>query len=121
MNDQFGVPTSASFIARTTIRCLQALSVDASLSGVYNLVPKGRTNWFDYASLIINVARDFGDAVEPATQLLTPISAKEYRTEAKRPLNSCLDTKKLQITFGIELPEWEDDVKQTVVNLVQSD
>ena len=119
VSDQFGVPTSASLIASTTVRCLQAISVDASLSGVYNLVPKGRTNWFDYASLVIDVARDLGLAVKPAAELLTAVHAEEYETQAERPLNSCLDTKKLQTTFGIELPDWKEDVQKIVMKLVQ--
>jgi dTDP-4-dehydrorhamnose reductase len=42
------------------------------------------------------------------------ITTAEYPTPAKRPANSVLDCGKLQKTFGLRLPDWEDSLRQVL-------
>ena len=107
-----------SLIADVTAHCLQSLNVNAGLSGIYNLVPSGQTSWYDYALYAINIARDLGAPIKVSNESLLAIPTEECKTQAKRPLNSCLDTGKIQTIFNIELPSWEKGVNSTVLRLV---
>ncbi|MCK5387091.1 MAG: sugar nucleotide-binding protein, partial [Gammaproteobacteria bacterium] len=41
----------------------------------------------------------------------------EYPTAAKRPSNSMLNCAKLKITFGFDMPEWKEALKQVLMEL----
>ena len=43
-------------------------------------------------------------------RIASPIATSAYPTPARRPLNSRLDTRKLQTTFGLTLPPWQAGV-----------
>jgi dTDP-4-dehydrorhamnose reductase len=38
------------------------------------------------------------------------VSSSAYATSARRPLNSRLDTQRLQRTFGLTMPHWKSGV-----------
>jgi dTDP-4-dehydrorhamnose reductase len=42
------------------------------------------------------------------------ISTAEYPTPAKRPAYSVLSCDKLKRTFGLQLPHWEESLKQVL-------
>jgi dTDP-4-dehydrorhamnose reductase len=88
-------------------------------SGIYHCAPAGVTDWFDYARLIINTAKHLGAA--KACERIAPIPTQDYPTAARRPLNSRLDTRKLQGALGRELPPWQDDVIRTVREQILSE
>ncbi len=119
ISDQIGVPTSASLIARVTTSCLQSSIVGTGSSGVYNLVPEGQSNWHEYALFVLAEARNLGLPIKTTEELLLAVSTESYEAPAKRPLYSCLNTKKLQSTFDVVLPDWKQDVKSTVIKIVQ--
>ncbi|OOR90247.1 dTDP-4-dehydrorhamnose reductase [Moraxella caviae] len=120
INDQIGAPTSAHLIADTTAHAIaHYLNHDdkKALVGHYHLAPQGETSWYDYAKLIFKTARSLG--ADLAIQTVNPIATSDYPTPAKRPHNSRLNTQKLERTFGIALPNWQDEVVRTVALLVQ--
>ena len=45
-----------------------------------------------------------------------PTSA--FPTPASRPLNSRLDTRKLQTTFGLVLPDWQQGVARMLTEIL---
>jgi len=121
VSDQYGVPTPASFIADATALLIARRQSDAALkewSGVLNLVPAGRTSWFDYAARglsILHRATQEGaqgaSVPRPEWQVarmptLEPIPASSYPTPARRPANSCLDLSRIENTWGLKMPEW---------------
>jgi len=40
--------------------------------------------------------------------------AGEYTVVAKRPLNSCLSTEKLERVFDLRMPEWQQPSKRII-------
>jgi dTDP-4-dehydrorhamnose reductase len=120
--DQYGAPTSADLIGRTSKALIERYldSKDAFPSGVYHLAPAGRTSWHGYARELARAARHAGLPVRVGDDRIRPIATKDYPTPAKRPANSSLDTTKLRRTFGLDLPEWQADVRQVVRELAMA-
>ena len=46
------------------------------------------------------------------------ILSSEYPTDAKRPLNSRLNSDKIKKTFMLELPHWESEVKKVLKEII---
>ncbi|MFZ6779225.1 dTDP-4-dehydrorhamnose reductase [Undibacterium sp. Ji83W] len=112
VNDQWGTPNSADWLATTTCEILAQLqqSKDAmswwqELGGVYHLSVTGATNWFDFATAIIELADQQNKLGKFAPQI-SGIPASEYPVPARRPHNSLLSTGKLQAAFGLSIPDW---------------
>lgn len=126
--DQVGAPTSAALIARVTAQLIahylatqqQATSGDDPFPyGCYHLTASGYTSWYDYAKLVVGLASQMGIPLKATGESIRPIPATDYPLPAVRPANSRLDTSKLQQTFGLSLPSWEDEVHQTIASLAQ--
>ena len=118
--DQIGAPTGAALIADITAQALRYYLLkkqSSSLLGHYNLAAQGECSWFDYAEFIFATAKK-----EMNTKLLVnrinPIPTSEYPTPAIRPLNSRLNTEKLQTHFQLHLPNWQQGVAQVLGELL---
>ena len=122
INDQVGTPTSASLIADVTAQALRyyLLANDAEkiqLLGHYHLVPTGVTTWYEYAQFIFDLAKKQGETL--MVKEVLPTTTDNYPTPAKRPLNSRLNNRKIQTNFQLHLPEWQQGVEQTVIELLE--
>lgn len=118
VNDQIGAPTSSESLARATIAVLDKIfsSKAAEQSfGTYHMTAAGATSWFGFATEIFRQA-----SVELASKVprLHPIPSSEYPTPARRPLNSRLGCEKLEATFGVVMPGWQDCLA-SVVGLIK--
>ena len=111
-NDQYGVPTSAAWLAEVGIHLV---CDDGQLrpfaSGIYHAVPRGETNWYSLACLAVQTALDAGQQLQASPAAISPIPASEYPLPAPRPMNSRLSTNKLEIELGrlglvSKLPHW---------------
>ena len=122
VNDSFGAPTSASFIADVTAHILYGITRDTflatSATGTYHLVASGKTSWYEYAKLLVGIAKKKGLPLMVTSNKIFPVGADTYNSAAKRPKNSQLDNKKLCDQFGLVLPEWEIQVERFVNELV---
>ncbi|WP_180059648.1 dTDP-4-dehydrorhamnose reductase [Acinetobacter sp. YH12128] len=117
IQDQVGVPTGAALIADVTAQALryytlQPTNLQQQLHGHYHLAPAGETTWYDYANYIFEQARQCG--VVLAIQKVNSIATSAYPTPARRPLNSRLNTQKLQQAFKLHMPEWKQGVAQVI-------
>jgi dTDP-4-dehydrorhamnose reductase len=110
--DQIGAPTGADLLADMTALALPRLQADAALAGTYHCAASGETSWHGYARFVIEWARERGHAVQVASDKLMAIPTSAYPTPAQRPLNSRLDTRKLQAAFGVTLPHWQHGVQR---------
>jgi dTDP-4-dehydrorhamnose reductase len=109
IHDQIGAPTGAALIADVTAQALRVYQLSSSqqqnsLCGHYHLAASGQCSWFDYANFIFDHAKQHGQML--AIQKVNAIGTIDYPTPAKRPLNSRLNTQKLQTQFKIHLPHW---------------
>ena len=119
--DQFGAPTSAALIADVTAqilrRYLQADRKDFPF-GLYNLAASGETNWCDFARTVIGTALAAGRPLAVRPEDVLPISTDQYPLPAPRPANSRLDTHKIQETFGLHLPMWQEGLKHVLQQIL---
>lgn len=118
--DQIGVPTGAALIADVTAQVIRYYDFNPDqhhdLHGHYHLAPQGETSWYDYAQFIFEKARQKG--IELQIKQVEAIPTTAYPTPAKRPLNSRLNTQKLQQTFYIHLPEWQQGVEHAIAEMI---
>jgi dTDP-4-dehydrorhamnose reductase len=112
IDDQHGAPTGADLLADLTAHMLRTVQVQPSLGGLYHAVASGETSWYGYARHVIESARSAGQAVRVGPQGIMPVPTSAYPTAARRPLNSRLDTRKLQHSFGLVLPDWRIGVER---------
>ncbi len=112
--DQVGAPTPARLIAEVTA---QVLGRPLGGSGIYHLTAQGRTSWHGFATAIFEGARC--ENLLARIPKVLPIATSEYPTPAHRPAYSCLDTRLLQKTFGVVLPDWEQGLGEVLKSLAE--
>jgi dTDP-4-dehydrorhamnose reductase len=116
VNDQIGAPTWSRWLAQSTAQILeQWLAVDSTapreLSGIYHITAAGNTSWFGFASAIRELR---SNARQP---VLLPIPSVAYPAPARRPANSVLSNGKLERTFGVAPPSWQQLLRQCMCEL----
>ncbi len=115
VNDQHGAPTSAALLADLTahlVRQLQQTGPEKFPFGLYHLTASGETTWYEYARFVLACAEQHGHlGLRVKAHQVCPIDSSSYATQAKRPLNSRLDTHLFQQTFGLRLPHWQDGLR----------
>ena len=112
IGDQVGAPTSAELLADVTAHAIRAATTHPELAGLYHCVAQGETSWHAYASYVLEQARQLGWVLKVGPAQVASISTADYPTAAHRPLNSRLDTSKLQDAFGLHLPHWQSHVRR---------
>ena len=110
IDDQFGAPTGAELLADVTAHALKQLQQHPEHAGLYHLVAAGETNWFEYAKHVLAHAQIAQHAIKIKATEVAPVPTSAFPTPAKRPHNSRLNTAKLQATFGLTLPPWQQGV-----------
>jgi len=120
INDQFGAPTGADLIADITAHAIrQVIRGDAAaLAGIYHLVASGETTWFDYAKHVLAQAERAQPAIKIKATQIDPVPTSAFPTPARRPHNSRLATDKLQRTFGLTLPPWQNGVNRMLAEIL---
>lgn len=118
--DQYGAPTSASWLASIAIQMVGS-KVD---SGIYHAVPDGQTSWHGLAMFVIELARALGEGIKVQSENILPIDSSEYPSVAPRPKNSRMDNTRLkqalsQMAFADQFPSWQDQVSVYVQDFVR--
>ena len=117
--DQLGQPTSALDIADGILTIAARLKADpdnAGLFGTFHLAGTGPASWADFAEMIFADATRYSRA--PVSVVRIP--SADYKTPAKRPANSRLDTQKLASAYGVTLPAWQTSASEVVKRLLTS-
>nr|WP_315480772.1 dTDP-4-dehydrorhamnose reductase [uncultured Rhodoferax sp.] len=117
INDQFGAPTSAELLADVTAHALRQLQNQPELAGLYHCIASGETTWHGYAQFVLEHAAALGMPLKATADKVAPTATSSYPTPAKRPLNSRLDTGKLQAAFGLTLPHWQVGVARMLTEI----
>ena len=110
INDQFGAPTGAELIADVTAHAIRQCLRQPHDAGLYHLAASGETSWHGYANQLLACARLMHSAIKIKATEVVAVPSSAFSTAARRPLNSRLDTTKLQHCFGLTLPRWEQGV-----------
>lgn len=99
VRDFVASPTYAPAMAVRT-----ADMVEKNLRGVFHLGGGEAISWFDYASMIFQLA-----GLSPVVE---PTSEKEYRTPARRPKFSALSNSKLEAAGIVPMPPLREAVQE---------
>ena len=105
--DQIGSPTYAGDLAKAIVAIIESSLLDRC--GIYNYSNLGACSWFDFA---VEIARLSGNDC-----VIRPCTTADYPTTATRPQYSVLDKSKFTATFGLQIPEWHESLKQCIKSL----
>lgn len=122
VNDQIGAPTSAELIADITAHAIRHAMQGADTahhSGIYHLVAAGETSWYAYARMVLQHAKLAGMALKVQPDTLGSISTDAYPTPAPRPRNSRMAVNKLQETFLLQIPPWQQGVQRMLAEILE--
>ena len=104
--DQIGTPT----YARDLAACIFAVIEKGIIPGIYHYSNEGVISWYDFTKAIHRIAGI-------TTCHVRPLHTAEYPTPATRPHYSVLDKTKIKQTYGIEIPYWEESLKECIEKL----
>lgn len=102
VDDQIGAPTSAQFIAEKTAKILSQLKTkqeDEDRWGLYHLTENQTTSWYGFAQMILEQSKKGSSDLK--VKLIQPVSSNEFKTAAKRPINSQLSCSKTSQAFKL--------------------
>lgn len=106
VDDQRGAPTWARDIAAATVKL-----ISSSPNGLLHVTASGVTTWHGFASEIM---RQTGSATA-----IHRIRSDEYKTTARRPANSVLDSSRLRAIAGNVMPAWDSSLAMCLAELSQ--
>ncbi len=78
--------------------------------GIYHFSNEGVISWYDFTKAIHRLA-------DINTCKIVPLHTDEYPTLAARPHYSVLDKTKIKKDLNIEIPYWEDSLKDCITEL----
>ena len=121
IDDQMGVPTSPKLISEVMNHLIKSYEGNLRWEyGIYNLNPRGKASWFIIAKFIINFINEMDNKNSYLVKSVQPVSTNDFKTKAKRPINSLLDNSKLEKVLGYDLNNWEsyfiNDLKEILHN-----
>ena len=111
VDDQWGRPTLARDLAPAVIAAAQSALENDSAWGTYHLTNGGPpTTWARLAQTIFGTVQ-YRQRTVPTIE---PVASIDYPTAARRPLNSVLDNRTAERTFGIRLRPWQDALAESL-------
>jgi dTDP-4-dehydrorhamnose reductase len=105
--DQIGTPTYARDLA---VAIFEAINQGVN-PGVYHFSNEGVISWYDFTKAIHRIAGI-------TTCHVRPLHTSEYPTPAARPHYSVLDKTKIKQTYGLEIPYWEESLRECISQLL---
>ena len=127
VDDQIGAPTWARSVAEATSQVVSQIlsqSGGGTLAekarrheGIYNLPCGGSVSWHGFTQAIAEEAVQRG--LLDSVPVIPGIPTSDYKSDAVRPLNSLLDTGKVEGRFGIYMPEWRSALELVLDEVAQ--
>ena len=108
--DQIGTPTYANDLARAIYTIINK----GIVRGIYHFSNEGVCSWYDFTVAIHRLAGI-------TTCKVKPLHTAEYPAKANRPAYSVLDKTKIKTTFDIEIPHWEESLKQCIDKIMKDE
>lgn len=117
--DQVGTPTYALDLATAIAAIIedykttQGSQLDAQSypkTGIYHYSNEGVCSWYDFATMIAQMAGNTDCKISPC-------HSNEFPSPVKRPAYSVLDKTKIKETFNIEIPYWTTSLKRCLEGL----
>lgn len=105
--DQVGTPTYAKDLAKAIYVILMS---HQWVEGIYHFSNEGACSWYDFTKAIHRIAKI-------TTCNVLPIPTEDYPTAATRPSYSILNKSKIKATYGVEIPHWEESLRECINRL----
>ena len=105
--DQVGTPTYARDLARAIFAAIR----QGVTPGIYHFSNEGVCSWYDFTKAIHRLSGI-------TTCQVKPLHTSEYPTKAKRPHYSVLDKTKIKEVYHVEIPYWEESLKECIAQLI---
>ena len=105
--DQIGTPTYARDLAVALFAAIN----QGVVPGIYHFSNEGVISWYDFTKAIHRIAGITSCHVRP-------LHTAEYPAPANRPHYSVLDKTKIKQTYNIEVPYWEESLKECILKLI---
>ncbi len=110
IDDQWGAPTGAELLADVTAHAIRQVVQRPQDAGLYHLAASGATTWHGYAKHVLAQVGTSQSDIKIIVKEVAPVPTSAFPTPARRPHNSRLDAAKLQNTFSLSLPPWQQGV-----------
>jgi dTDP-4-dehydrorhamnose reductase len=104
--DQYGSPTYAADLATTIMKFVERMQQGKELSGIFNYCNEGNITWYQFAEEIKSLTN--------SNCIINPIPTSSYKTAARRPQYSVLDTSKIKQTLQLSIPGWKESLKKCI-------
>ncbi|MFM2035215.1 MAG: hypothetical protein RL459_480 [Pseudomonadota bacterium] len=117
ISDQIGAPTSSELLADVAAHAIRVARTQPQLAGTYHSASGGETTRYGYAKHVLAKAQALGWTLKVGPDLVGAIPTSSYPTPARRPLNSRLNTHRLQSAFGLQLPDWQVQVDRMLTEI----
>lgn len=121
VDDQVGAPTTTGLVAEVTAHAIAAHGAQRLGPGLYHLTAAGATSRYGWACQIVQRLHAMGCPVRLQPQQLVPVASSAYLTPARRPVNSRLDSRKLEIALGMSFPHWTAALNHLVSEIYKKD
>ena len=114
VDDQIGCPTYAQDLACAVIKIIDK-GIDKSK--IYHYGGDKPCSWFDFSVNIFKQANEIG--LKSNTQLIS-VPSSEYKTLARRPKFSILNSNKIFHEYDITPSDWRLGIKNSLISLIKS-
>ncbi len=101
VSDQWGSPTYSRDLASMIITIIKR---NSCCYGVYNYSNEGKTNWYEFAKTIYNIAHRYNIIKNEVD--IKPIFSHQFPSKAKRPENSYMSKDKIRKEFAVSIDDW---------------
>jgi dTDP-4-dehydrorhamnose reductase len=111
VDDQRGSPTWAFDLASAVLAVITAVDSGKDIPfGIYHYTNEGNISWFDFAKEIYRQGRELGRIGKDCA--VKPCASAEFPAKVKRPAYSVLDKSKIKAALGIDIPAWDESLKE---------
>jgi len=115
VSDQFGNPTCVITVAKLTNKVCRDYVEKNFWPGIYHLSDFGNCSRIEFAECIFSHALQL-KLIDRKPDIL-PVKTCELNSAAQRPLDTRLNIQRVQMTFDVPIPNWDDQVHETMRHL----
>jgi dTDP-4-dehydrorhamnose reductase len=121
VDDQWGSPTSVKTLSDSIQAIIHKLQIKNNLDiyGTYHITSEGETNWYLYASQILDILEFSKVKLKLVACNVHPITSSKYTQDARRPKNSRMNTTKFRNIFMLKFPHWKNELKDIAFPVIK--